>query len=287
MEFGSPADIMQIGERALHMLKASAPPGVLAELVNAFVDRRIFAPETHPFNSGLAWRGVQTEQVNRAIVGGIGGALLQRAMEFREQSGRGLRPRADAEMIRARAIEGASRGNALLKQSIDAAAAAIGGILANLRAPGSEPQIDVRVPIEMRRLRVVATKLQIPDPRDPALIDGCIAMTVRIKLGHDVVANWILERAELPSFGVHGATIDLDQILGEIEVHAWDCLTVEVLAGRWSPRDAIDPESMRYEDSVYNDPAAWIGEHTPARSQVWRLWYRIEDSDGSYDSYSA
>ena len=284
MEFGSPADITQIGERALHMLEASAPPGVLAELVNAFVDRRIFAPETDAFNSELAWRGVQAEQVNRAIVGGIGGALLHPAMDFREQRRRGLRPPVDAEMIHERAIEGASRGNALLKQSVNAAAAAIGAILANLNAPGSEPQIDVQIPIELRRLRVFATKLQIPDPRDPALVYGCIAITLRIKLGNDVVADWTLEHAELPSVGVHGVTIDLDLKLGEIEVHAWDCLTVEVLAGRWSPQDAIDPEAMRFEDILHDDPAAWIGEHTPARSQAWRLWYRIEDSEAGCDT---
>jgi hypothetical protein len=286
MEFGSPADITPIGERALHMLEASAPPGVLAELVNAFVDRRIFAPETDAFNSELAWRGVQAEQVNRAIVGGIGGALLHPAMDFREQRRRGLRPPVDAEMIHERAIEGASRGNALLKQSVDAAAAAIGAILANLRVPAAEPPLEVRIPIKLRRLHVVATKLQIPDPRDPALVDGCIAITLRIKLGNDVVADRTLERAELPSVGVHGVTIDLDRRLDEIEVHAWDCLTVEVLAGRWSLQDAIDPEAMRFEDILHDDPAAWIGEHTPARSQAWRLWYRIGDSEAGCDTYS-
>ena len=288
MEFGNPANLLQIGERALHMLKASASQGVLAELVNAFVDRRLFAgPEADVSTSRLAWPGVQAEQVNRAVVGGIGSALLPIAMEFREQRRHGLRPRIDAAMIHGRAIEGASLGNALLKQSIVDGAAAIEAILTHLRAPGSEPQIDLQIPIKLRRFRVAATKLQIPDPRDPALVDGCIAITLRIKLGSDVVADCTLERAELPPVGANGVAMDLDVKLGKIEAYAWECLTVEVLAGRWSPQDAIDPEAMRFEDILHDDPAAWIGEHTPARSHAWRLWYRIEDSEAGCDTYSA
>jgi hypothetical protein len=282
-EFGNPANLLQIGERTLKLLEATAPPGMLAELANAFVDRRVLAPsETGPAG---AWPGVQAEQVNRAIVGGIGSALLKRAMEFREQRSRGQRPRIDPAKIRAQAIEGASRGNALLKRFIEETAASIGAMLANLRASAPDSLIDVSVPIETQRLRFVATRLQLPDPRDPALVDGSLAATVRIKLGNDVVASWILERAELQSFGVHGAAIDLDHA-AEIEVHAWEQLTVEVIAGRWSPRDAIDPEAMRFEHTLVDDPVAWIGEHTPARSQAWRLWYQIEESETVCDMAS-
>ena len=145
----------------------------------------------------------------------------------------------------------------------------------------------MQIPIKLRRLRVAATKLQIPDLRDPALVDGCIAITLRIKLGSDVVADCTLERSELPRVGANGVAMDLDVKLGKIEAYAWDCLTVEVLARRWSPQDAIDPEAMRFEDILHDDPAAWIGEHTLARSQAWRLWYRIEDSEAGCDTYSA
>jgi hypothetical protein len=78
----------------------------------------------------------------------------------------------------------------------------------------------VQIRIKLRRLRVAATKLPIPDLRDPALVDGCIAITLRIKLGSDVVADCTLERAELPRVGANGVAMDLDVKLGKIDAYA-------------------------------------------------------------------
>ena len=46
---------------------------------------------------------------------------------------------------------------------------------------------------------------------------------------------------------------------------------------KWSR--PLDPEAVRFEDTLAGDPAGWAGEHAPARSQPWPLWYTIEDMD--------
>jgi hypothetical protein len=33
---------------------------------------------------------------------------------------------------------------------------------------------------------------------------------------------------------------------------------------------------VRFSDTLDGDPMHWAGAHAPARSQDWRLWYRIE-----------
>ncbi len=266
----------RIGKTLVGILNREMPPGLVEDLVGSFMQQPIVSTALRM--AGEAECGpLSADVVHRAIVGGIGSTLLEPALEHREKRDRGLRPSIDGETIRRRAVEGASRGHALLSQYIDDAAAAVAAIQASLRAVSTAAPIDVPAPPAARRVSVIATRLQMPDPRDPALVEGHVTATVRVRVGDDLVGALTLERIELPSFDGRGAFIDLGREVGEVEVRPWECLSVEVLAGAWSAQQPLDPDAMRFEDALRDDPADWIGEHAPARTQAWRLWYRIED----------
>ncbi|MGH8193871.1 MAG: hypothetical protein ACREQ8_05625 [Woeseiaceae bacterium] len=265
----------RIGKTLVEALNREMPRGLAEDLVGAFLQLPIVATAMRTAGDAEC-APLSADVVSRAIVGGIASTLLEPALEHREKADRGLRPSVDGEAIRRRAVEGASRGHALLSQYIDDAAAAIGAIQASFRAAANAEPIDVPAPPAARRLRFIATRLQLPDPRDPALVEGHVTATIRVRVGHDVIGARTLERVELPSFDGHGAVIDLGLEIGEAEVRSWERLSVDVLAGAWSAQQPVDPEAMRFEDALRDDPAGWIGEHAPARSQAWRLWYRIE-----------
>jgi hypothetical protein len=277
----------EVGERVLAVLGQTVSPCLLDELVVSSLDRRILAAsvvrgEPHP--SEPSWSGLPEDLVNRALAGGIGTALLDLALDHRAQRARGQRPRLDPEGIRRRAVEGVSRGHALLKETVADAATAIGAIHATLADTAEPGPLDVRIPIDVRRLRVVAETLQLPDPGDPVLIDGNFTLTIRIRLDDSVVAYRALEVLELPAFEKRGSIIDLSSDVGEVEVQTAESLSIEVLAGRWTSEGA-DPEVIRFTDTLRGDASSWIGKHVPARSQAWRLWYRIEESGAP--SYAA
>lgn len=262
----------RVGTRLIEGLNREMTPGLVEELVGSFVPRPIAA--THA-SGDVENVSLNAEVVRCAIVGGIGSALLGPALEHREMRDRGLRPLIDGETILQWALGGASRGRALLAQSIDEAAAALAAIQASFRAT-KDPSIDIPAPPAARRLRVIATRLQLPDLRDPALVEGYLTATIRARVGDDVIGARTLERVKLPSFDGRGTVIDLGLEVGEAEVGPWESLSVEVLAGAGFTQRPIDPEAIRFEDVLRDEPAGWTGEHAPARSQAWRLWYRIE-----------
>jgi hypothetical protein len=178
-------------------------------------------------------------------------------------------------MILQRALEGASRGRALLAESLDEAATAFAAIQARLRA-AEDASIDMFVPSATRRVRVIATKLQLPDLGDPALVEGYLTATIRARVGDTIIGARTLQRVELASFEGRGAVIDLGLELAAAEVGPWESLAVEVLAGAISAQQPVDLEGIRFQDVLRDGPDRWIGEHVPVRSQAWRLWYRIE-----------
>ena len=278
MAFGMETGPWEVGERVLAALGQTVSPCMLGELVASSLDQKIVAASgvrSEPPQSDPSWSSLPEDLVNRALAGGIGSALLDLALDHQEKRARGQRPRLNPEGIRQRAVDGVSRGNALLRESIADAATAIGAVYATLAAPAMPRPIDVRIPIDVRRLRVVAETLQLPDSSDPVLIDGHVTLTIRIRLDDSVVAYQTLEGARLPSFEVRGSTIDLSSDVGEVEVQTGESLWIEVLAGRWTSEGA-NPEVVRFRDTLRGDASNWIGKHVPARSQVWRLWYRIE-----------
>jgi hypothetical protein len=280
MRFSKNDSPWQIGEQVLETLSQTMSPCLIGQLVDPYLDQDMRAASSSPPSlpgSEPSWSGLPADLVNRAIVGGIGSALLDLALNHRDKRARGERPRLDAEAIRQRAIVGVSRGHALLRKSVEDAATVMSALHKTLSASSGSPPIDVRIPIEVRRLRVVAETLQLPEPSDPVLIAGHVALTVRIRLDDSVVAHHILECVEVPSFEARGSIIDLSCDVGEVEVQTGESLSIEVLAGSYTSEE-VNPEVIRFKDTLRGDASKWIGKRTPARSQAWRLWYRIEES---------
>jgi hypothetical protein len=139
--------------------------------------------------------------------------------------------------------------------------------------------VDGLVPVAIRQLRVSAGTLQLPDATDPALLDRQLTLTLQIKLDDAIVAHQVIEAIELSSFDERGAIVDLHRTVGSVAVQTGESLTIELRVGAWySGRD--DPEALRFQDVLRGDASTWLGQHTPARSQPWRLWYTIEESGG-------
>ena len=269
----------EIGERVLITLGKTVSGSLLGELVASFLDQGILAALARPIvtMSEPSCGTLSADIVNRAVVGGIGRELLDLALDHRQRRSRGKRSRLDPDAIRQRATNGVTRGLALLRQSINDAATALTALHANLEANATPRQIDIRIPIETRTLRIVAETLQLPDPKDPVLIGDHVTITIRVRLDGDVVGCRTFEGIELPSLDERGGVLQLNCDLGKVEVQTNETLTIEVLAGCWKST-APDPEVFRFRETLRSDPSSWIGKRVPARAQAWRLWYRIEES---------
>lgn len=266
----------QIGKTLVDTLNREMTPGLVEDLIGSFVQRPIVSTAIRIAGEARC-APLSADVVHRAIVGGMGSMLLGPACEHREKRDRGLRPSIDGKALGKLAAEGVARGHALLAQYVDDTAAAVAALQASLRPAATATPIDVLAPPTARRVRVIAVRLQLPDPHDPALVEGHVTATIRVLAGDDLVGVRTLERVKLPSIDGRGTVIDLGQEVGEAEVRPWECLSVEVLAGAWSAQQPLDPDAIRFEDVLRDDSADWIGEHTPARTQAWRLWYRIEE----------
>jgi len=278
MEFGPNDSPWEIGERVLATLGATASAGMLQEFVGSFLDRRLFSASSVPHEQSLyesRTPALPEELTNRALVGGIGSALLEIAIEHRNLRARGHRPRLNAEAIRRCAVDGVSRGLDLLRKTIDDAAKAYSAMSSDLTSLG-KPQLEVRISIKSHRLRIVAEALQLPDPSDPALVNGSAVVSIRIRQDDDDDGGTppgCFQNVVLPSFEVRDGLNKLGSEVGEVEVQTGESLTVEVLAGR----DAADREAIRFRETLRGEASGWIGKREPAPSQAWRLWYRIEN----------
>lgn len=277
MAFGDRDGPWEIGARILSVLPRTLTHCMLRDFVTGFYDLRVLASSapSEPPRPEPSWASLPEDLVNRALVGGIGSTLLDLALGHQAALARGERPRLNPEAIRQRAVHGVSRAHALLKKSVDDAASAFGALRETL-ATSTVPPVDVHIPVDVRRLRVVAEAVQFPDATDPALFGRRVTLTIRIKLDSTVLAYQILEDIDLPSFNAHGGIIELNRQVGEIEVQTGESLSVEVLMGRWKS-EAADSEALRFSQTLRGNASKWIGKTAPARSQAWRLWYSIED----------
>jgi hypothetical protein len=281
MEFSTNDSAWKIGERVLATMGLTASPCLLKEWIDPILDPTTLVASSVPkdeHKSAPTWSGLSQDVVNRAIVGGIGSALVGLALEHREVRARGERPRLNAEDIRRRVVDGISRGRALVKQVIDDAAASLNVIQINLDAAAKQQPIAVRIPIDILRLRVIAERLQFLDPTDPVLMNRDVTITIRIRLDDDIVIQRTLESLEIPSFDARGGVVDLSFDVGEVEVQTGESLSVEVLVGSLKAMEPR-PEIFRFIDTLRGDASSWIGKSIPSRSQAWRLWYRIEESN--------
>lgn len=276
MAFGDQDGPWEIGARILLVLPRTLTFCMLRDFVAGFYDLRVLASSTpsEPHRPEPSWASLPEDLVNRALVGGIGSALLDLALAHQAALARGERPRLNPEAIRQGAVEGVSRAHVLLKQSVDDAVSAFGALRETL-ATSTVPPVDVHIPVDVRRLRVVAESLQFPDATDPALLVRPMTLTIRIKLDSTVLAYQIVE-SDLPSFTAQGGIMELNRQVGEIDVQTGESLSVEVLVGRWKSEEA-DSEAIRFNDTLRGNASKWIGKIAPARLQAWRLWYSIKD----------
>ncbi|MEP7274515.1 MAG: hypothetical protein ABI882_23695, partial [Acidobacteriota bacterium] len=282
MSFDMEMGPWEVGERVLAILGLTVSQCMLGNFVGPLLDQDVRAasaagselPDSEP-----SWSSLPDDLLHRAVLGGIGSALIELAYEDRERRARGERTRLDREAIRHRAVEGVARSQDLVRESVDDAASMLGALRATLAASTTPRPTDVLIPIDIRRLRIVAEALQLPEPSDPALIGHRVTLTIRIRLDESVAVHQVLEDIELPPFDERADIIDLSRDLGEVEVQRGESLSIEVLVGSWNSEE-VDPEVIRFTDTLRGDASKWIGKRIPERSQAWRLWYKLEEGGG-------
>jgi hypothetical protein len=271
----------EIGERVVEVLGQTMSPCILSEVVTTFLSADVAAVTSVPGDPGVGephWAALPPALVNRAIVGGIGAGLLHRAIGYKEAHAALRRPRLEPGGIRDDAREGAAAGARLLTSAIQQARRDFDAHYERLsRAYSSQAPHPIPVPVEVVAVRLVAERLQFPDPADPALVDTPVTLTIRLRLNDSVVAAIVVDGIETASIGPRGSLFELDRQATAIE-KTGERLTIDVLAGRWGFERA-DPECIRFTDTLQTEQTSWLGSHSPGAKQCWRLWYRIETID--------
>jgi hypothetical protein len=278
MAFQGPLSPWEIGERTIAVTALTLSSCMLTDIVVAtFADDVAALMSGAPGLAGAPlWSRLADDLMNRAMVGGIGAALRDLALDHHDAYARGERPRLDPAEIRERAMRGANDGHRLLSEALSKAANDTAYLRdqlgAGLRAFAPE---SIPVPIETVAIRVIVERLQFPDPADPALVDGYLTLTVRVRLDGEPIAAHTIEQIAVPAFDPHGGFVHLDVPLAEAVAQSGERLSVELLIGAWSLGE-FAPESVRFAATHVGDPSTWLGSHVPDSAQVWRLWYRIE-----------
>jgi hypothetical protein len=275
-------NLWQVGERAVDVIGRTASQCTLYGLVVSWLDAKaveaLWVP-TKLAPSAPCPSCLPQDLVVRAIVGGVATSLLEPALEYHQKRHR-KRPLLDPERIVRRAAEGAELGyRALLETTRESVSA--GERLARVLDKGFRPlpPESIPVPVELLQVRVVAERLQLPDPKDPVLVDGRFTLTIRMRLGGSVVASDVIEELEVPPLEHGGALVDLDRVLYEGVVQSGELLLLQVVAGA-AGREPVPPGRVRFRDRLGGHPSTWIGGHVPSSAQPWRLWYRIERREG-------
>ena len=275
-----------VGQRAVEVITRTLSPSMLLDFVGSFFPGRTEDLFAVPYNVNPAdpYSGaVPVDLAVRAIVGGVADSLIQPASEYREVQGKS-RPLLDPRAVASYGIAGVKQGHSALIDTLRSSAEAA-NLLVNRLGDAFRPPAQLPIPVDLVSLRVVADRLQLPDPTDPALVEGHLAhvhgnrprfvFTIRATLGDSVAATIVLREHEFPSFQPAGAFIELDRVLYEGPVQSGETLAIEVVAGA-AGSDPVSAERLRFTETLGGDPASWLGLHTPGRGQVWRLWYRVE-----------
>jgi hypothetical protein len=278
-------NLWQVGEKAVDVIGRTATQCTLWGLVVNRLDAKAVDSMSVPAKLPPAnpHPGVPPELVIRAVVGGVATSLLEPALEYHEARGR-KRRLLDPELIARRAGEGVKLGHRALLEAVRESAAA-GEKLATVLAEGFRPvePESISIPVELVQVRIVAERLQLPDPKDPALGDGQAMFTIRLRLGGTVVAHEVIEDVEVPSFGDRGAVIGLDRVLYEGVVQSGERLLLELAVGS-AGADPASPDRVRFNATLGGDPSTWVGLHEPSAAHKWRLWYRVELGNGDSEA---
>jgi hypothetical protein len=287
MSFQGDLNPWEVGQRVIDVIGRTAPQCIVRELVLGTLGGEAASLSEVPHELSEAepcWSCIPAALVNRAIVGSIGTALIDLAVEHEEARIRGLRPRLDPDAIRRHAAEGLDAGHQLLLDSLGQAATDAGELREQLASTIQTPQAEeIPVSVGLTRIKIVAERLQFPDATDPVLANGPLTLTARVLLDGSVLATLVLDDVELPQFDARGGVITLEEIeLAEMVVQDGERLTVELLVGTWS-KGYVDPQFVRFADTLSGDVSGWLGRHPPHQAQPWRLWYRIEQVENDVE----
>jgi hypothetical protein len=264
-----------IGRRVLAVLARTGSPGTIFDLVASHLGDE--AEDLMSIPAGVDpsdpyAESLEVDLVSRALVGSIATSLLRPASDYREGQ-RKHRRLLNGELIAHHANEGVERGlNALIQVARARAEAAHGA--ADLLERGTRAQNLNPIQIPVHPIRVVADRLQLPDPTDPELAGKTVTVTARISLSGEVVAHHVIDLGSVKA-DARRITADLERVLFEGSVQNGETLRVEILAGAVQ-RDAPGGEQTRYDETLTGAPDTWIGPQAPRLSDLWRLWYRVE-----------
>jgi hypothetical protein len=268
--------VWAVGKRAVEVMARTVSQPLLFDFVASLFSGKadeIFGVPTHVQPADPYAEVVPADLAVRAVVGGIASSLIRPAFDYLEAEGKPRRL-LDPEAITRHAAEGFKQGQLALVAAVQSSAAASKRIVSRLE-DAFRPSPQGPLPVDLVALRVVSERLQFPDPTDPALADGRITITARAAIAGSVSTFDVIKEIELPSSEPAGAFIDLERVLYEGVVQTGESLVIELVTGE-AAREQVSSERVRFSDTLDGDPMHWAGAHAPARSQHWRLWYRIE-----------
>jgi hypothetical protein len=280
MAFQGPLTPWQIGERTIAVTSQTLSSCMLTDIVVGTFENDVAAlmSVAPGLERAPLWSRLPEDLMNRAIVGGIGAALRDLALDHHDAYAHGQRRPLDPHEIRERAMRGAIDGHRLLVEALSNAARDTAYLRdqleAGLRAFAPE---SIPVPIETVAIRVTLERLQFPDATDPALVDGPLTLTARLWLDDEMIGARTIEGIAVPAFDARGGFVPLDLPLAEAVAQSGERLSVELLIGAWSVGEFV-PEAVRFAATHVGDPSTWLGSHVPDSAQLWRLWYRIEEA---------
>jgi hypothetical protein len=282
---GSPPMVFQrgmgpwdIGQKVLDVIGRTASQCLVDELVGVFAgpiadDSSDEEPRVPPVEP--SWSVLPSALVNRAIVGGIGTALLDLIAEYRVARATGDRPSLDPGAIRRRGVEGALAGRRLLIEAVDRAHGEISEVRRRLDRGPAELDLDaIAIPVEPVPLRLVVEWPSTGDGRK--LMSGEATLTLRARIDDFVLGEVALDGTDEGPSG--GATARWT--VAEFAAQAGEELTVEVLS---SPDSAGSPRRVLFGALLDGDPSGWIGWHRFEALHPSPPWYRVEAANTDAD----
>ncbi len=278
MNFQGEMSPWEVGTKINKALEQETSTSMVTEMVASFLEPGTLnlsyiqrgVNEFIPSWSHLSW-GL----TNNAIIGGIGNSLRKVSLSLQQPQSVGRKFELNPDNLLKHAMKGAAEGFQLLVNTLDTATQESSDLHKKIKdkfqviSSDSLPQ-----PLANVHLSIVPTGLQFPDASDPALKNGPLSITIRIALKGIVIAAQIIRDLNIPAFKKDGAFIDLNVKPFFFQVQQSEKLTIEVLIGDWWLEDA-QKEFLRFEEILEGNPFTWIGNHQPALSQSWRLWYQI------------
>jgi hypothetical protein len=278
MKFHTGMSTWRIGEVALDVIGRTASQCLVFDLTTIDTHPEIVEAFFQPAEADRSApaNGFSPELFNRAIVGGIAAALIEPAQHYRDALDRGERPRVDGAEIAKRAAAGAKSGYGAFVDAMVTSKAESARVRKALGKSFAAAPADLSpAPFAITAIRVVAERLQFSNPSDPALADGRVTLTVRVRIDDTAIAAQSIEDVKVPELSHRNAPVDLSRDLGRLELQSGDRMTIEVTEGS---AEHLVPGSgpARFSVTLDGDPSGWIRTHRPDGSQDWRLWYRVE-----------